>query len=89
MSKLRDRSKEARLLARHAESLGYREIGRTQTGHLRFAHRITGAIVVCPSKGNAGPVMRNARAELRRGTAQEAPGGRRTPRPHPNPSRTP
>lgn len=89
MSKLRDRSKEARLLTRHAESLGYREVSRTQTGHLRFVHTRTGAIVICPSKGTVGALMRNAMAELRRGTAQEAPGGPRTPRPHPNPSRPP
>jgi hypothetical protein len=89
MSKWRDRSKEARLITQHAESLGYRALGRTQTGHLRFAHTRTGAIVVCPSKGTAGAAMRNAQAELRRGTAQEAPGGPRTPRPHPNPSRPP
>lgn len=85
MSKLRDRTKEARELEVRAERLGYRA-ERTAMGHLRFTHRQTGAIVITPSK-MGGRLQKNAHAELRRG-AQHPP--RRAPCPaSTSPSDTP
>lgn len=67
MSKLYHRTKFARELARRASALGY-DHDRTATGHLKFVHRVTGKIVIAPSKAG-GRLELNAYAELERGAA--------------------
>jgi len=72
MSKRGYRTKFARDLAKHARKLGY-DIGWTATGHLRFSHPSTGAVVIGPSTagGHGSRLGPNARAELARGIAAE------------------
>lgn len=65
MSQPRHRGKLAKDLERYAAALGYGPPTRTANGHLRFVHRITGRIVVSPSKSGGKP-ERNAYAELKR-----------------------
>lgn len=58
-------SKLVRDLERAAAALGYGPAQRTATGHLRFIHKVTGKIVITPSKAG-GSLILNAYAELRR-----------------------
>lgn len=69
MSK-RWRTREARELVAVGESLGF-DAALSATGHIRFRHRATGAIVIAASK-NGGRAMRNDVARFRRtATASE------------------